>query len=154
MYYNSIEFFNPGGLADNLTIDQLLREDYSPWARNKRISATFKEAHFIEKYGSGIKRIQEGFASYGLRPPVFENFQHGFRVIVSSKLLFESNEGVSEGVNLLFNQIRTKPGKRAPFLVNELLVPVKIVERWLKILRDDHKIEFRGAPKSGGYWLK
>ncbi|HBA5837630.1 TPA: AAA family ATPase, partial [Escherichia coli] len=57
MYYNSIEFFNPGGLADNLTIDQLLREDYSPWARNKRISATFKEAHFIEKYGSGIKRI-------------------------------------------------------------------------------------------------
>ncbi|HGU9696919.1 TPA: hypothetical protein ACNBTZ_005174, partial [Escherichia coli] len=75
-------------------------------------------------------------------------------VIVSSKLLFESNEGVSEGVNLLFNQIRTNPGKRAPFLVNELLVPVKIVERWLKILRDDHKIEFRGAPKSGGYWLK
>lgn len=63
-------------------------------------------------------------------------------------------EGVSEGVNLLFNQIRTNPGKRAPFLVNELLVPVKIVERWLKILRDDHKIEFRGAPKSGGYWLK
>lgn len=54
----------------------------------------------------------------------------------------------------MFNQIRTNPGKRAPFLVNELLVPVKIVERWLKILRDDHKIEFRGAPKSGGYWLK
>lgn len=150
MYDNSIEFFNPGGLADNLTIDQLLREDYSPWARNKRISATFKEAHFIEKYGSGIKRIQEGFASYGLRPPVFENFQHGFRVIVSSKLLFES----SEGVNLLFNQIRTNPGKRAPFLANRALSSCQDSRSVAQNLRDDHKIEFRGAPKSGGYWLK
>ncbi len=102
----------------------------------------------------GIKRIREGFASYGLHPPIFENFQHGFRVIVSSSPLSESSEGVSEGVNLLLYHIKANPGKRAPFLAQELSVPVKTIERWLKNLRDDHKIEFRGAPRSGGYWMK
>ncbi len=140
-----------------ITVDQLLSGAYSSWARNKRVSATFKEAHFIEKYGSGIKRISEGFASYGLVPPVFENFQNGFKVVVYSNPLSEAvnggvSEGVSEGVNLLFHYIKSNPGKRAPSLATELSVPVKTIERWLKSLRDDHKIEFRGAPKSGGYW--
>ncbi|GAB3420168.1 ATP-binding protein [Niabella aquatica] len=76
-----IEFFNPGKLPDDITVEQLLSGDYSSWARNKKIAATFKEAQLIEKYGSGIKRIKDGFASYWLKAPVFEHFQHGFRVI-------------------------------------------------------------------------
>jgi ATP-dependent DNA helicase RecG len=28
------------------------------------------------------------------------------------------------------------------------------LERWLKQLREEGKIEFRGAPKTGGYFLK
>jgi ATP-dependent DNA helicase RecG len=31
-------------------------------------------------------------------------------------------------------------------------VPVKTLERWIKILRSGGKIEFRGSPKTGGYW--
>ena len=38
----------------------------------------------IEKYGSGIKRIQEGFIDYGLPEPIFEEIQGGFRVTVHS----------------------------------------------------------------------
>ncbi len=30
---------------------------------------------------------------------------------------------------------------------------VKNIERWLKQLRDMGKIEFRGAPKTGGYFV-
>jgi predicted HTH transcriptional regulator len=32
----------------------------------------------LEKYGSGIKRIQEGFVKYGLEKPYFEELQGGF----------------------------------------------------------------------------
>ncbi|NCO15045.1 MAG: hypothetical protein COZ36_01980 [Piscirickettsiaceae bacterium CG_4_10_14_3_um_filter_44_349] len=31
-------------------------------------------------------------------------------------------------------------------------VPVKTLERWLKQLKDQNKIEFKGAPKTGGYY--
>lgn len=30
----------------------------------------------------------------------------------------------------------------------------KNIERWLKQLKDTQKIEFRGAPKTGGYYIK
>jgi ATP-dependent DNA helicase RecG len=50
------------------------------------IASTFKEAQLIEKYGSGIKRIQEGFINYGLPEPTFEEFQGEFRVTVYSSM--------------------------------------------------------------------
>jgi ATP-dependent DNA helicase RecG len=82
IYDNSIEFFNPGNLPDTITIQQLVQGNYVSQTRNKKLAAMFKEAGFIEKYGSGIKRIQQQFIAYGLQPPLFENFQHGFRVLV------------------------------------------------------------------------
>ena len=77
IYDNHIEFFNPGGLPDTITINQLVHGDYVSQTRNKKLAAMFKEAGVIEKYGSGIKRIQQQFIAHNLQPPVFENFQQG-----------------------------------------------------------------------------
>jgi len=59
-----------------------------------------------------------------------------------------------EGVLLLEKVIVDNPGKRA----NELGViigrSVKTIERYLKTLKASHRIEFRGAPKNGGYYVK
>jgi ATP-dependent DNA helicase RecG len=163
VYDDFIEFFNPGRLPDNITVEQLLSGEYSSWARNKRVSATFKEAHFIEKYGSGIRRIRDGFAAYGLVPPIFENFQHGFRVVVfSAELQGEGvndtvndvvNDTVNGVVNVLFELIKQYPGQRKPFFAEKIKVSQRTLQRWLNQLQDDDKIEFRGAPKTGGYWV-
>jgi len=40
----------------------------------------FKEVGLIEKYGTGIRRIRQGFADYGLPEPRFEEIGGGFRV--------------------------------------------------------------------------
>ena len=77
LHDNHIEFFNPGGLPDTISIQQLLDGNYVSETRNKKLAAMFKEAGVIEKYGSGIKRIQQQFIAHNLQPPVFENFQHG-----------------------------------------------------------------------------
>ena len=159
IYDDHIEFFNPGRLPDSITVEQLLRDDYSSQARNKRIAATFKEAKFIEKYGSGIKRIRESFRDHGLSAPEFENFQHGFRVLVSAAPLTNEgvSEGVSEGVNegvaILTELIARSPGKRLPYYAEQLNIPRKTVERWLKTLRKEQAIVFKGPPKTGGYWI-
>jgi len=62
------------------------------------------------------------------------------------------NEGVSEGVNMLFNLIENIPGKRIPFFKEQMRIPAKTIERWLARLKSERKIEFRGAPKTGGYY--
>ena len=64
----------------------------------------------------------------------------------------QSDEGVNEGVNLLLAAIRQNPGKRANELATYIGKSVQSVERYVKTLKDAGKIEFRGAPKNGGYF--
>jgi ATP-dependent DNA helicase RecG len=61
---------------------------------------------------------------------------------------------VGEGVSLLLALVQTEPGLRAPTLAARMQTSAKNIERWLKQLKDTQKIEFRGAPKTGGYHLK
>ena len=80
IFKDRIEFFNPGKLAEGLTVDRLLSGDYTSTIRNKQIASVLKDAGIIERYGSGIKRILEWFSMYDLEQPVFEELQEGFRV--------------------------------------------------------------------------
>ncbi len=80
IFDDRIEFFNPGELPNSISIQNLLNGSYVSDCRNKLIAFAFKEIGWIEKYGSGIKRISHAFRTHGCDAPVFENFQHGFRV--------------------------------------------------------------------------
>ncbi len=65
------------------------------------------------------------------------------------------NGGVNGGVNvgeLLLKTITDTPGLNAPALSKRLQKSLRTVQRHLKALSDTGKIEFRGAPKNGGYW--
>jgi ATP-dependent DNA helicase RecG len=37
-------------------------------------------------------------------------------------------------------------------MVDALNIPLRTVERWLKQLKENGQIEFRGAAKTGGYY--
>ena len=84
IYDNRIEYFNPGNLPEGITEKSLITGNYVSNSRNKLIAKMFKNISWIEKYGSGIKRIIKLFVDYGSPAPVFENFQHGFKVTVFS----------------------------------------------------------------------
>ena len=64
----------------------------------------------------------------------------------------KNDEGVNEGVNLLLLAITRNPGKRANELATYIGRSVQSVERYVRMLKDAGKIEFRGAPKNGGYY--
>lgn len=55
-------------------------ETIAAFANTKGGTLIFKEANIIEKYGSGIRRILEGFEAHGLPAPKFEEISSGFRV--------------------------------------------------------------------------
>ena len=62
------------------------------------------------------------------------------------------DEGVNGGVSVLLDVIRRNPGKRANELAGHIGKSVQSVERYVKALRETQRIEFRGAPKNGGYF--
>ncbi|MFH0784553.1 MAG: hypothetical protein V2B20_21700 [Pseudomonadota bacterium] len=63
------------------------------------------------------------------------------------------NEGANEGANRPYQVIMEKPGVRLPELSNTLRIPIKTLERWIKQLRDEKKVVFKGAVKTGGYYV-
>jgi len=154
IFDNRIEFFNPGKLYGGITITDLLSGNYTSKSRNKLIAKAFKEIGLVERYGSGIRRVQNICKDYGLIDPLFEEVANGFQVVLfNTKSDKQVNEGVNEGVNELFKLIESNSGKRIPYYASVLRVSEKTIERWFRQLRQAQKIEFRGAPKTGGYFI-
>lgn len=64
------------------------------------------------------------------------------------------NGGVSGGVNDVLIYVETHGGSRAKEISDALVIPLRSVERYLSILKENGAIEFRGAPKTGGYYRR
>ena len=68
----------------------------------------------------------------------------------------KSNEGgANGGVNLeelIFEYIAQHPGIKAPAIAEGVQKSLRTTQRYLKMLSDGGRIEFRGAPKNGGYY--
>ena len=155
IFDNRIEFFNPGKLPDYITVEQLTSGNYSSEARNKKIASIFKEAGIIEKYGSGIRRIQEDFTLYNLEKPVFENFQHGFRVTVFSNKIFVT-DNVTDNVTderskYILNLMRENNQISATEIAEKLKVTKRTILRDIEKLKKQGKLKRIGDNKTG-HW--
>lgn len=67
------------------------------------------------------------------------------------------NKKASGGVNLqdkILQEIKNNGGLNAPSLASRLSLSLRTVQRYLKELTESKKIEFRGAPKDGGYYSR
>ena len=152
IFDNKITFFNPGKLYGDITVEKLATDTYQAQTRNKLIAEAFYLTGEIEKYGSGYIRIRDEISAYPGMKLDYEEMGNGYLVTLS----YEASEGVSEGVSERSNQllmlITDTPGLRTTQISKSLNVPTKTLERWLKALRDENKVEFRGAPKTGGYF--
>jgi len=59
--------------------------------------------------------------------------------------------GVNTEIRLL-DYIRANPGCNTPKIISDLNLATRTAQRYLKKLTDEKKIEFRGAPKNGGFY--
>ncbi|WP_316788814.1 ATP-binding protein [Pedobacter frigoris] len=78
LFDNYVEFYNPGGLAGSLTVEDLKRDDYKAHARNKLIAEAFYLTGDIEKYGSGFLRIRKEILTYPTMKLEFREAPNGF----------------------------------------------------------------------------
>ncbi|HSX37366.1 MAG TPA: ATP-binding protein [Chlamydiales bacterium] len=87
IFDDRIEFTNPGGLPFGQTIEKALAG--SSRIRNRVIARVFRELHLIEQWGSGLRRIVEVCRGRGLKPPLMEELNNQFRLVLYSEQIKE-----------------------------------------------------------------
>ena len=153
-----LTIFSPGKLYGGLTVADLATDHYQSQTRNKLIAEAFYLTKNIEKYGSGFIRIRKELEDYpGLSFRIEETSGGVVATFTQASNDDEGvsggvSEGVSEGVNSLLAYILKNPGQRVPEFSMQLHVPAKTIERWLKQLREENRVVFKGPPKTGGYF--
>lgn len=65
VYNDHVWFYNPGGLPEGITIEEL-KKPHQSFLRNILIAKVFYLAGFIEQYGSGTVRMIEWMKDAGL----------------------------------------------------------------------------------------
>ncbi|MCK5538411.1 MAG: hypothetical protein KAI79_16410 [Bacteroidales bacterium] len=159
IFDDRIEFFNPGGLIDDLTIEKVMSGNYRSHLRNKQIANIFKEIGLIEKYGSGIKRVIDIFISYGLKKPSFEAIEDGFLVTVYKTAVNDGgvsdglNDGLNERQQLCLKKIKKVPGIKIKELSKLLNIPIDTLDRYIKMFVKNNLIVRKGSKKTGGYHI-
>lgn len=140
--------------------------------RNSRLGDSLKELELTEGRCTGFPKIRRALKNNGSPPPVFETddareyFMATLKINRRAKEMAAQitpqkagkgegvNEGVTEGVNLLFDYIAKHPGQRVPSISQAISTAPKTIERWLKKLKKEGKITFKGNAKTGGYYVK
>jgi ATP-dependent DNA helicase RecG len=62
------------------------------------------------------------------------------------------NGGVNGGVNTILTLVENNPGINVLTMMKHFNVSQRTIERWINQLKKENKIEFKGVPKTGGYW--
>ena len=164
IFDDRITLFNPGKLYGGLTIEELQTDHYPSHLRNKLLAEAFYLTKNIEKYGSGLIRIRKELEAYPEVRFRLEEIGGGVLATFSRMREYDDgidagrvsegvNEGVNEGPDLLFACIMQYPGLRIPDYSKHLNIPGKTLERWIKQLRDEKRVVFKGSPKKGGYFV-
>ena len=173
VYDDRIVLWNEGNLPDGYTVKTLMGV-HSSRPRNKNIASVFYRAGFIESWGRGIDKIRDALAEANLPEPKIEAFCGGVKLTImrpkgETNPVLEANKNqvtkkddrVSDRVNDRVNfadeillLVEKNPGLRSKDLAALAGKSIPTLSRFLKSLKDNGKIEFRGAPKNGGYFVK
>ena len=95
VYNDHLEIWNEGELPDGYTQETLMGQ-HSSKPRNRNIANTMFKAGFIDTWGRGYKKIQDGFNAAGIPMPKVSNFCGGVQVSIERiKFMQMVNGGVN-----------------------------------------------------------
>ena len=155
MFDDRVEVSNPGGLLPIVAKDF----GHKSMTRNPLIFGLFTRMHLVEKVASGIPRMQEAMKAANLPEPEFHTegmFTAVFKRAISIKhdtVNGTVNGTVNENEQIVLDLIRKEEGLNAIEISERIYKSLRMTKRYLKSLNEKELVEFRGAPKTGGYYL-
>lgn len=179
VYENKMIFWNQGQLPENWTVDKLIVKHPSvPY--NPKISNALFRSGYIEAWGRGTINMINECAKRNIPLPNYKYDFSGFIVEFKNNAIIDDgvNDGVNDGVSQIINKgindgtidnltedlrkeiitiinlITNNEGINTNSIVDRLGSKSKpTVERYLKVARILNIIEYKGAAKTGGYYL-
>ena len=162
MFDDRVEVSNPGGLLPIVAKDF----GHKSMTRNPLIFGLFTRMHLVERVASGIPRMQEAMKEAHLPEPEFHT-DGMFTVVFKRKINNSANhdivngivndtvkDAISEKEQAIVKLLTTIPGLNASEIGKNIGKSLRTTMRYIKTLQDKNLIEFKGAPKTGGYFLK
>ena len=165
IYDDRITVTSPGGMYSGQKVQDIPIEEISSDRRNPILADVMAQLDYMEKRGSGLKRIcneTRSLESYKEnRKPMFKSSSAQFMTTIYS-MAYE-HEGVNEGVNKKLAElgksvqqtyvlILENQGMNTPQLVSLTGLADATIERHIAVLRKKGLIEHRGSAKTGGYY--
>jgi ATP-dependent DNA helicase RecG len=161
IYDDRVEISNPGGLLPAVQKEFGTRS----MSRNPLIFGLFTRMSLVEQVASGIPRMRDEMKKAGLPEPIFTadggfftvSFSRSNDSRFSDDTVNTGSDPVNDPVNLediVLKMIAEKEGLSAPEIAQRIDKSLKTAKRYLAKLKESGKIEFIGAPKTGGYYLK
>ena len=95
MYEDKIEVSSPGGLPSGISEKEYLNGQISQ-LRNPILANIFFRLKYIEMFGTGIRRINESYKNFAVKP-VFEIFENSIKItlpIIKTELFLTTDERV------------------------------------------------------------
>ena len=81
LFADRLEVQSPGGLGGNLTVDNIVYEQYT---RNPHIVRLMEDLGYVERRGLGVDQMIRAMARAGLEPPEFEDRGSSFWVTLKA----------------------------------------------------------------------
>lgn len=170
IFDDRIEFFNPGSLLDDMTVEDLLNNSYLSTLRNKAIANHFHELGEIEKYGSGVTRVLQMFREAGNPELKIEATGTGVKVTAFALGVKTTDEvpdkmpnkipnkvpdktGLSNAENKVFEAVKENNGCGVKDVMSKTGFSDRHVRNNLASLIEKKLIERRGSKKTGGYFV-
>ena len=146
IFSDRVEITSTGGVSIIKNTDEFFLGYSKPTSRE--LMRIFKDLELVEHLGSGLGRILNAYGKDSFK--ISQNFMRNIFYKNENSL----NGGVNGGVNDILEFIKNNPNLRAKQISDAITVPLRTCERYIKQLKDEDKIEFKGAPKTGGYYIK
>jgi len=166
IFDDRVEVVSPGGLPKPLTVKDLGKKSKR---RNETIADLFSRLDFVEKAGTGVRKMRQWMREHKLKPPKIE--ADGFFTII-----FKRSQELAKNVpkmslknvpkmslkgfrrikrkEVILSTIRKKQSFTLITLARELGVARKTVIRDIEDLKKEGKIRFVGSKRTGYYELK
>ena len=165
IYDDHIDLWNEGELPDGYT-QQVLMGRHSSKPRNRHIADTMFKAGFIDTWGRGFQKIQDGFQAAGLPMPTIQNFCGGVEVRIERTVFLATSDTPNVGNNVgkdvgkeltdrqrkICRLIQDYPRVSALGMSETLSVSQRTIERDLAELQQTNIIAREGS-KSQGHWV-
>ncbi len=152
VFNNKIEFYNPGRLPDNITIEDLLANNYKSCPRNKLIADFCKNIGLIEKYGSGIRRVISYFENENLPRPDFRNISDGFMVTIYGKSIEDVGKELTGSIKEVYQLLLKRPELTIPEIATLTGYTQRTIGRNLSQLKELYLIK-RSGGREEGRWI-